>query len=134
MFACAKIKFMKRLKNDCILILIILLLIGVAFLLQYFHSKQGNTILQVYQNGILIGEYDLTRSQTFYVEGADSDDFNLVLIENGVVRITDANCPDQLCMKQRSITKNGESIICLPHKLVLQICSKEDGSVDAVTY
>ncbi len=133
MFDYGRIKSMKRLKNDGILILIILLLIGVTFLLQYFHSKQGNTILQVYQNGILTGEYDLTQSQTFYVEG-DSDDFNLVLIEDGVVRVTDANCPDQLCMKQRSIAKNGESIICLPHKLVLQICSKEDGSVDAVTY
>ena len=101
--------------------------------MQYLNAAQKDAVLQIYQNGELAGEYDLSQSQTIPVTGME-DSYNLVLIEDGTVRVTDADCPDQLCMKQRSISKNGESIICLPHKLVLQIHAKEESTLDAVTY
>ena len=133
MFGHGKIGHMKRVRNDCILIFIIVLLAGGFWLVQYRNSIQKEAVLQIYQNGELTEEYDLSQSRTIPVTG-DGNSYNLVLIEDGTVRVTDADCPDQLCMKQRSISKNGESIICLPHKLVLQICAKEEGTLDAVTY
>ena len=133
MFGHGKIGYMKRVRNDCILILIIVLLVGGFWLMQYLNAAQKDAVLQIYQNGELAGEYDLSQSQTIPVTGME-DSYNLVLIEDGTVRVTDADCPDQLCMKQRSISKNGESIICLPHKLVLKIHAKEEGTLDAVTY
>ena len=133
MFGHGKIGYMKRVRNDCILILIIILLAGGFWLIQYLNAGQKEAVLQIYQNGELIGEYELSQPQTIPVTGID-DSYNLVLIEDGMVRVTDADCPDQLCMKQRSISRNGESIICLPHKLVLQIHAKEESTLDAVTY
>ena len=133
MFGHGKIGHMKRVRNDCILIFIIVLLAGGFWLVQYRNSIQKEAVLQIYQNGELTEEYDLSQSRTIPVTG-DENSYNLVLIEDGTVRVTDADCPDQLCMKQRSISKNGESIICLPHKLVLQIYAKEEGTLDAVTY
>ncbi len=133
MFGRGKIGHMKRVRNDCILILIIILLAGSFWLMQYLSTAQKEAVLRIYQKGEFIGEYDLSQSQTIPVTGME-DSYNLVLIEDGTVRVTDADCPDQLCMKQRSISKNGESIICLPHKLVLQIHAKEEGTLDAVTY
>ncbi len=133
MFGHGKIGHMKRVRNDCILILIIILLAGSFWLMQYLSTAQKEAVLRIYQKGEFIGEYDLSQSQTIPVTGME-DSYNLVLIEDGTVRVTDADCPDQLCMKQRSISKNGESIICLPHKLVLQIHAKEEGTLDAVTY
>ena len=133
MFGHGKIGHMKRVRNDCILIFIIVLLAGGFWLVQYRNSIQKEAVLQIYQNGELTEEYDLSQSRTIPVTG-DGNSYNLVLIEDGTVRVTDADCPDQLCMKQRSISKNGESIICLPHKLVLQIYAKEEGTLDAVTY
>ncbi len=133
MFGHGKIGCMKRVRNDCILILIIILLAGGFWLIQYLNAVQKEAVLQIYQNGELIGEYELSQPQTIPVTGID-DSYNLVLIEDGMVRVTDADCPDQLCMKQRSISRNGESIICLPHKLVLQIHAKEESTLDAVTY
>lgn len=133
MFGHGKIGCMKRVRNDCILILIIILLAGGFWLIQYLNAGQKEAVLQIYQNGELIGEYELSQPQTIPVTGID-DSYNLVLIEDGMVRVTDADCPDQLCMKQRSISRNGESIICLPHKLVLQIHAKEESTLDAVTY
>ena len=133
MFGRGKIGHMKRVRNDCILILIIVLLAGGFWLVQYLNAAQKEAVLRIYQNGELTGEYDLSQPRTIPVTGME-DSYNLVLIEDGTVRVTDADCPDQLCMKQRSISKNGESIICLPHKLVLQIHAKEEGTLDAVTY
>ena len=124
MFDHGKIGDMKRVRNDCILILIVVLLAGGFWFVQYINSMQAEAVLRIYQNGELRGEYDLSQPQTLPVKEEDYG-YNLVMIEDGTVRITDADCPDQLCMKQRSISKNGESIICLPHKLVLQICAKE---------
>ena len=127
MFDHGKIGDMKRVRNDCILILIVVLLAGGFWFVQYINSMQAEAVLRIYQNGELRGEYDLSQPKTLPVKEEDYG-YNLVMIEDGTVRITDADCPDQLCMKQRSISKNGESIICLPHKLVLQICAKEGSS------
>lgn len=46
---------------------------------------------------------------------------NEVLIHGGKVSITAASCPDQLCVHQGKISKKGETIVCLPHKLVIEI-------------
>ena len=133
MFDHGKIGDMKRVRNDCILILIVVLLAGGFWFVQYINSMQAEAVLRIYQNGELRGEYDLSQPQTLPVKEEDYG-YNLVMIEDGTVRITDADCPDQLCMKQRSISKNGECIIGLPHKLVLHIYAKEEGALDAVTY
>ena len=56
---------------------------------------------------------------------------NTLVIEGGRARIEAADCPDKLCVKQRAISKAGESIICLPHKLVIRISGESgvDGTV-----
>ena len=102
MFGRGKIGHMKRVRNDCILILIVVLLAGGFWFVQYINSMQAEAVLRIYQNGELTGEYDLSQPRTIPVTGME-DSYNLVLIEDGTVRMTDADCPDQLCMKQRSI-------------------------------
>ena len=62
------------------------------------------------------------------------DEYNLLMISDGTAFVSDADCPDKLCVKQRAISRNGESIICLPHKLVIRIVAKEESRLDAVTY
>ena len=131
MFDHGKIGDMKRVRNDGILILIVVLLAGGFWFAQYINSMQAEAVLRIYQNGELRGEYDLSQPQTLPVKEEDYG-YNLVMIEDGTVRITDADCPDQLCMKQRSISKNGESIICLPHKFIIQITGSGEKQMDAV--
>ena len=43
------------------------------------------------------------------------------MIENGMAYVTDADCPDQVCIRMGKISKTGENIVCLPHKLVIQV-------------
>jgi len=109
-------------KKDIMLILAILT-IGIILLLIFkFAFKNGNTVT-VSVNNKVIASYPLSedRRQVFYL---DDNSYNELLIENNTVRIITADCPDLLCVKQYKINRCGETIVCLPHKLVVEIISK----------
>ena len=58
---------------------------------------------------------------------------NLVVVSGGKADVIEADCPDKLCVKQGKISKNGETIVCLPHKLVVEIEGGEDAGYDAIS-
>ena len=49
------------------------------------------------------------------------DYINKVTIKNGAVSMDFSNCHGQDCVQQHTITKTGETIVCLPHKVFLEI-------------
>ncbi|MBM7582530.1 hypothetical protein JOD02_001387 [Caldicoprobacter guelmensis] len=54
---------------------------------------------------------------------AGNGQYNVVLITYEGVRIKEANCPDQICVKSGFIRFSGQAIVCLPHKVVVKIIS-----------
>lgn len=124
---------MNRLKKDIILLSGILLTALLAWLIPSFLNKGKPAVVRVYQDGNRIADYPLAEDLTTAIPYGE-EHYNLLLIEGGKVSVSDADCPDQLCVKQRSISGNGESIICLPHRLVVQIESEEEREMDAITY
>jgi len=56
--------------------------------------------------------------------------YNLIEIDNDVVRIIEADCYNQICVKGGSIKNVGEVLVCLPHKLIVEIKGKSDSEVD----
>ena len=97
-----------------------------------FHQNDADIVL-VIQDGSQIGAYPLEEDKIVIVTWGE-DEYNLLMISDGTAFVSDADCPDKLCVKQRAISRNGESIICLPHKLVSRIVAKEESRLDAVTY
>lgn len=124
---------MNRLRKDIILIACILITAFLIWLIPYFAGRGEPAFVKVVQDGKEIGVYPLLEDQTVFISWGN-ENYNLLFISGGEASISDADCPDGLCVKARSISKRGESIICLPHKLVIQIESKEEGKLDAVTY
>lgn len=120
-----------KIKADAIVIGCILITALLFFGMIYLREPTDGEVM-IIRDGELMGCYELSAEETISVSDQEGG-FNLVLISNGTVRVCDANCPDKLCIRQKSISKNGESIICLPHKLVVQIVSKEESDLDAVT-
>lgn len=55
---------------------------------------------------------------------------NTLLIKNNSIQMDSANCNDALCVKQGNISKVGQTIICLPHKLIIEIKGDELDSKD----
>ena len=48
-------------------------------------------------------------------------------------RIIESPCPDKLCMHQGYISKSGQTVLCLPEKVLITVVSEgKDGEPDAV--
>jgi hypothetical protein len=52
------------------------------------------------------------------------DSYNVILVEENSVNVIDADCPDKVCVNHSDIGNVGETIICLPHKMVVEIKEK----------
>ncbi len=121
-----KIKLEKR---DKLLIVIVVCVALCAFLAHQIIGGDGADKVTVKVNGELKGTYSLAEDQTIEINGGT----NILQIKNGKADMTEADCPDQLCVNQRAISRQGESIICLPHKVVVEVESSESSELDAVT-
>ena len=59
---------------------------------------------------------------------ASSAGTNVIEVQAGKVRVSEADCPNQDCVEQGWISKAGQQIVCLPHKLVVNITDEDAGS------
>lgn len=122
-------------RNDIILIIIIFAVAIVFGMVQQFGTKEGASVVimldgEVMQKVSLME--DLSGENALRIETAEG--YNILEIKNGKASVTDADCPDGLCVKQKSISKQGESLICLPHKLVITVEGAEESDIDAFAY
>lgn len=77
----------------------------------------------IYQDGVLLEEYPLSADGVYRIE-QENGAFNVIEIKGGSVRVSEANCENQVCVQTGAITSGAYPIVCLPHKLVVRI---EDG-------
>ncbi|MBQ3565874.1 MAG: NusG domain II-containing protein [Oscillospiraceae bacterium] len=102
-----------------LIIIAVILLFGVtAFILLSF-KKNGRTAL-IYVDGKPVTEIELKQEQnkTFTVSDAENIIFE---VNNGKVRVVSSDCPDKVCCNTGFISKSGESIICMPNKMIVEI-------------
>ena len=71
--------------------------------------------IRITVNGEEYGTYSLSKDQVISI-----GDTNVCEIKNGEVKMTDADCPDHLCMKQKAVDSTGGTIVCLPNKVVIE--------------
>ena len=93
-------------------------------------TKKGSTV-EVYVDGKLTYSYSLDKNRTFEVDCDNGK--NVVEIKDGKVSVIDADCNNRACVKSKAISKKGEQIVCLPHKLIVVIKGGSEGELDART-
>lgn len=116
-------------KNDVILIcalLVVALLAGSALLL---FRGEGDTV-SVKIDGEVVYEFSLTEDRTLEIE--TDGGYNLLIIEDGKARVERASCPDGICSSHRPISRDGESIICLPNKVVVEVHATKGDEPDII--
>lgn len=59
-------------------------------------------------------------------------DYNIFLCKDGEVRMLGSNCPDKICVHHSAVSAVGENIICLPHRIVIEITGGEEAELDGV--
>lgn len=123
------IKTGRRLKNDIVLIVSLLVLISVAALALFLFRAEGDTVV-VTVDGELFGTYSLREDRT--VEIRSGEDYNLLVIEGGRAYVKEASCPDGICSSHRPVSHDGESIICLPNRVVVEIRAESGETPDII--
>ena len=117
-------------RNDAILIAVLAIL-GGALALFLFVTRQDGGTARVQIDGKTVMELPLDEdTQVTLGEGAHT---NILVIQAGTAQVIEASCPDQVCVTQGAIRYAGESIVCLPHKLIVAIEGGEPNDVDAAT-
>ena len=119
---------MKTHRNDIILIAVLLIACGVLALFLFVTRQDGGTVC-VQIDGETVMELPLGEdTQVTLGEGAHT---NILVIQAGTARVIEATCPDQVCVRQGAVQYAGESIVCLPNKLIVAIEGGEPNGVDA---
>ena len=72
--------------------------------------------------------FTMPLSQDDVLTVASSAGTNVIEVQAGKVRVSEADCPNQDCVEQGWISKAGQQIVCLPHKLVVNITDEDAGS------
>lgn len=119
-------------KNDWILIILVAAVAGIFLAVLLLRPEQAVHRVEISVDGELYGRYDLKEDQEISINKT-----NKVQISEGTAKMTWAKCPDQICVHHKEISRDGESIICLPNKIVVSIivgdAKTEDESPDAVS-
>lgn len=123
-------------KNKTFLIIfsaVIVLSLSVIFVSR--RAGADRKTANIYQDGALIETVDLSAVTAPYeLEVNDGELKNTVLIEHGSISMKTANCPDQLCVRQGAIRNGVYPIVCLPHKVIIEIVdSGEQTDIDAIS-
>ena len=115
-------------KKDWILIITVISVAMLALVLHMIIGGTGAGSATVTIEGKIQGVYSLKEDRIIEI----NDGTNILQIKNGYADMIEADCPDKLCVHQKAVSKRGESIICLPNKVVVSIESEENSEFDAV--
>lgn len=119
-------------KADKYLIIGILVVAALSFLgIKIFMDGSADKI-RITRDGELYKEVALDENQTIVIEIPGEEGSNTLEIKDGYAKMIDSDCPDHLCEQQHRISKKGETIICLPNKVIVEVQSKEEPEIDGV--
>lgn len=87
-------------------------------------------VANVYVNGELRAALPLNEDAVFNLNENGAE--NAVEVKAGRAHMLSANCADGYCVKQGYVHYDGETIICLPHRVVIELVSGEESGLDAI--
>lgn len=115
-------------KQDFIIIGTIVAIALVLLLAITMMQKEGaEAVVKI--DGNEVARYSLHINGTYPLNGGT----NILVIEDGVAYLSDANCPDHHCVKQGKISKTWQTITCLPNRLTVTVYSSDENDVDLVS-
>lgn len=131
----------KYIRKADIILFIVLVAVGLAAsaALAMRGDSVGDKVI-IESGGDLYATYSLAEDRTVIVpapkqvkmDAPDTEDkydyYNIVEIKDGMVSVIEASCKNQVCVKHGPVSRSGESIVCLPNRLVVRIESDGAGS------
>lgn len=120
----------KRLRNDIILICSVIVFTLIILVAITLINKTGSEVI-IEQNSKQVAVLDLNKDQEYNLYNGDKI-CNTVVIKNGEAYMIYTDCKDKICVNHNKISKNNESIICLPNKIIVTVTNSNNNEVDGV--
>lgn len=111
-------------KKELVLILVILAVSALLYAGTRIIFSKPPMRVEISVDGTVIETLDLNKDTELTVEGWNGGT-NHVVIKDGTVHVTEASCPDKVCVNQGTIQRTGEAIICLPNRMIARITGGE---------
>ena len=122
----------RKFRNDAIFIVALLLVVALIGLAFFLLRGEGDTVT-VTVDGQHLGTYPLSEDRTVEIRtGEDGEELNLLIIRGGKAYVETATCPDGICAAHKPVSREGESIVCLPHKVVITVTTGGEEGPDIV--
>lgn len=119
-------------KADFIIIGAVVVVAAVMLIFLYGSSSNLGSYVQIEIDGKITETLPLDEDTKKKIT-TENGGTNTLVIKDGKAKIVEANCPDGICKNHKAINRNGESIICLPHKVVVSVVdNNSDDEIDAV--
>lgn len=113
-----------KFRNDVVFIAAILIIAAIGALYLFFFRAEGN-VVRVTVDGELYAVYSL--SDDIVEDITMGENSNRLIIKDGRAYVESASCPDGICVNHHPIFRDGESIVCLPNKVVVTVAI-DDGN------
>ena len=121
-----------RIKKEMIIIILVFAALLMIFLISRIGNKDGKFAV-ITVDGVLYGKYPLSKDADIPIE-RDGVVINRVAIENSGVYMKDASCRNHICVSMGKKKADGESIVCLPNRVVIRIeGGSEEEYYDVIT-
>jgi len=120
-------------KKDLIIITACIILAVSAWLCvnsPFTEAAAGEAV--IYKDGVEYGTIPLNMDKTIVIEDRNGRR-NTVSVKEGKVSMAEANCPDQVCVHTRPADREGQSIVCLPNRVVVEVRSLKKDAIDGVS-
>ncbi len=92
-------------------------LVGMVFVRSA--REEGGQVVITWNNEVQ-GTYPLSKDRTLVYEG-EHGARNVVTIQDGMVFMAEASCPDQICVRKGPTNQTADPIVCLPNSLVVEV-------------
>ena len=117
------------------LIFLVVVIVGCLIFLLIFNvltQKKGQKII-VEVDKQEWGTFFLDEDKIIEITNEEGVVTNKLIIKDGKADMVEANCPDKLCVHQKAISLNNQTIVCLPNKVVVTVDSYDTAEVDAIS-
>jgi hypothetical protein len=126
---------MKKLDYVVIIALIVISLLSSGIILySSANKKYQSQYVEISVKGSLYKKIPLDSATEETIDVKTELGENVIGISKGLVRIMDADCPDKICIKDGTISRPGQSLVCLPNKLVVEIKGVKNAETDDVSF
>ena len=113
-------------KLIALLICVGLIFVSSIVIVVVRETQPAGQMVEIIQDGTTLYTFDMgkAKNQTIRIDAPDGG-YNIITIQGGTIFMSEADCPDQICVHTGVLRSENVPIVCLPHKVIIHFVDGE---------